>query len=196
MVRYLAILLFFIGVLFFLAGQWMVFEIYTNTKLSKMNQNIASLLASIPAGKDFVSIPNSEENFFLIKTGENRVISTSKTPPTGDYLFTNLNTDGSQVQVYTKKIGIVEYFNLMLERPFVFGVSLSGLILLLLSPVLFITGKQEAPVKQDTEFQKDILNRLRALRTALALSGVIPHESIQEAKGIIDNIIKKMEVKK
>lgn len=198
MVKYLAFLIFFVGALIFSVGQWVAFEIYANAKLSKVNQNIASLLAGMPAGEGFINIPNAEENFFSIRTKEGKVISTNRTPPIGleHYVSVNLSAGGSQVQVYTKKVGLIEYLNLLLERPFALGVSISGIILLLLSLVLLLKGQQVAPIKQETDLQKDILNRLKALRTALAFSGVIPRESIEEAKGIIDNIIKRMEVKR
>ncbi|MEJ7555171.1 MAG: hypothetical protein WKI50_04460, partial [Aquificaceae bacterium] len=99
---------------------------------------------------------------------------------------------GDHVYAYIKRVSFLEYLNVLLERPFALGISLSGLILFLSGLILLFKGYK--PI-EEKELQEDILRKLKALRVSFATSRIIPKESLSEAEKILDDIIKRMEGK-
>ncbi|MDW8434135.1 MAG: hypothetical protein RMK35_04955, partial [Aquificaceae bacterium] len=195
--------LFLIGVLLFLFGQWIAFDIYANTKLSKINQNVVSLLQGLHAGESLIKLPAQEENIFFLRTQDGKQVTTSNTLlpiSPQDYSSANRMGAGYQFYVYTKRFSLGDYLSVLFERPFVMGISLSGLVLLLSGIYMFtkegvkVVSPQQTQSSAKTQ-EKEILKRLKALRASFALSGVIPQESMREAKTLLEDTIKKMEGK-
>ncbi|MFN3976116.1 MAG: hypothetical protein ACK4LT_03535, partial [Aquificaceae bacterium] len=87
-----------------------------------------------------------------------------------------------------------DYLNILIDKPLTLGVSLSGLILFLFGILLILrnmgVGKVEKVVSTPDE---SLIKRLKALRVSLAMGELIPRESLQEAKSIVEDIIKRME---
>ncbi|MEN3029161.1 MAG: hypothetical protein ABDH29_08160 [Aquificaceae bacterium] len=196
MLRYIGFFLLLIGALLFFAGQWTAFEIYANGKLSRINQNLANFLAGATSAEGIVKIPYPEENLFLTKSEEGKAITTLKSPslPGAENY---LSASQGQVSVYTKSVSLSEYLNTLLEKPFTLGISISGLFLFLTALLVLLKGQKSStlPERKVSLREEDLLVKLKAVRTALALGGVIPRESLEEAKGIIEDIIKRMEGK-
>ncbi|MFN7066077.1 MAG: hypothetical protein ACK4OF_08030, partial [Aquificaceae bacterium] len=73
--------------------------------------------------------------------------------------------------------------------------SLSGLILFIVGLVLMILqAKTSRKLPKETPLQDEkLIKNLKALRTALAMSNIIPKESLEESKRILEDIIKRME---
>ncbi|MCS6998722.1 MAG: hypothetical protein RMH93_03105 [Aquificaceae bacterium] len=196
MLRYIAFLLLIAGTLLLFAGQWIAFEIYANRKLSKINQNLATFLAGATSAESALKIPYPEESLFLIRKEEGGFITTGRGPLSLDG-ENYLSAAQGRVSVYTKSISLGEYLNALLEKPLALGISISGLVLFLTALAFLLRGQGLPPSSgQKVSLQeKELLVKLKAVRTALALGGVIPKESLEEAKGIIEDIIKRMEGK-
>ncbi|MCS7307981.1 MAG: hypothetical protein NZ526_05465 [Aquificaceae bacterium] len=192
-----------VGVLLLLSGQWIAFDIYANTKLSKINQNVVSLLQGLHAGESLIKLPAQEENIFLIRTQDGKQVTTSNTLlpiSLQDYSSANRMGAGYQFYVYTKRFSLGDYLGVLFERPFIMGISLSGLVLLLSGIYIFTKEDVKVVALQQTQSsakmqEEEILKRLKLLRASFALSGVIPQESMREAKTLLEDTIKKMEGK-
>lgn len=187
----LAFSLLLFGALIFFAGQWIAFEIYANIKMVRVGENMAQFVHGLNSGKTLISIDKMDENVFILRTSTGRVVTTSNAiGPLNpeDFISAVYKKGRDEAYVYIKRVSFSEYLNILLERPLTLGISLSGIILFIFG--LFLILK--------TEFkpQEDLIKKLKALRTTFATSEIIPKESLSEAKGILDDIIKRMEDKK
>lgn len=192
-----SILLLVLGVVLFFIGQWMAFEIYVNGKLKRVSQNVAQFTYGVYSGQSLIKIPNPLENIFLIRAKDGKVITTDNAIGplnTDDLTFAEQSKEGNYIYVYTKKMDIDDYLNILIDKPLTLGVSLSGLILFLFGILLILrnmgVGKVEKVVSTPDE---SLIKRLKALRVSLAMGELIPRESLQEAKSIVEDIIKRME---
>ena len=197
------IILLLLGFFLFSMGQWIAFEIYAIKKLKRINENIANFVCGFYVGESLVKIPNPSENIFLLSTKEGRIITTDNTltKPLNTENFTSAeySKNGVRAHVYTKGLTIKEYIATFVEYPSIFGVSLSGLVLFFTGLILlFKIDREKAFVKlehEDDKRDEELVKSLKALRVSLAFGEIIPRESLQEAKKVLEGIIKKMEGK-
>lgn len=200
MYRLMNIFLLILGLILFFVGQWLAFEVYVNDKIKDISQNMAKFAYSLYNGESLISIPKASENIFLIRTQDGKVITTSNAVgplSVNGFTFGEYSQKGMYVYVYSKKIAFGDYLNLLFDKPLALGISLSGLILSLIGLALALRGVSSPKVEQQAPIQDEsIINSLKALRTSLAMGWLIPRESLEEAKKIVEDIIKKMEGKK
>lgn len=194
-----ALVLMVVGAILFFVGQWVAFEIYANMKLSRISHNMAQFINHLYSGGTLIRINKTDENVFILRTATGKVITTDNAigPLKMDAFITaSYTNDGNQAYVYTKKVTLSEYLNLFIEKPFALGVSLSGIVLFIFGLTFFMKkAKTIEKIKEESIPQEELIKRLKALRVAFAMSGVIPKESLSEAKKIVDDIIKRMEGK-
>ncbi|MEJ5339538.1 MAG: hypothetical protein ACK42C_02770 [Aquificaceae bacterium] len=201
--RAFAPILMVLGVILFLAGQWIAFEIYANTKLSRVSHNMAQFIHHLYSGDTLIKLNRADENVFILRTATGRVITTDNAIgplKADDFIAASYNRDGNLAYTYTKRVSLSEYLNTFTEKPFALGISLSGAIVFLSGLTLLIrevrgTEQRERKTRGGSMLQEELTRRLKALRVAFAMSGVIPGESLSEAKKILDDIIKRMEGK-
>jgi hypothetical protein len=110
----------------------------------------------------------------------------------------------SEVYIYTRKYNFGEYIEEMLKNPTSLGIALAGLILSAIGIVYMLIPQAQQKSTEvkivekivEKTYPPDLERKLKALRLAIATHGVIPKESIEEAKRILDNILKEMEGRK
>ncbi|MEJ7553503.1 MAG: hypothetical protein WKI48_02025 [Aquificaceae bacterium] len=193
-------LLMVLGALIFFAGQWVAFEIYANTKLLRIGENLSQFVHGLYSGDTLIKLNKGDESMFILRTAGGKVITTNNAIgplKVEDFISASYSKGGDHVYAYIKRVSFSEYLNVLLERPFALGISLSGLILFLSGLILLFKGYKPIEGKESSKtlLQEDILRRLKALRVSFAMSGIIPKESLSEARKILDDIIKKMEGK-
>ncbi len=195
MVKIISPLLMVLGVFISLAGQWVAFEIYANTKLLRIGENLSQFVHGLYSGDTLIKLNNGDESIFILRTAGGKVITTNNAIgplKVEDFISASYSKGGDHVYAYIKRVSFLEYLNVLLERPFALGISLSGLILFLSGLILLFKGYK--PI-EEKELQEDILRKLKALRVSFATSRIIPKESLSEAEKILDDIIKRMEGK-
>ncbi|MEJ7621357.1 MAG: hypothetical protein WKI49_02415 [Aquificaceae bacterium] len=195
MVKIISPLLMVLGVFISLAGQWVAFEIYANTKLLRIGENLSQFVHGLYSGDTLIKLNNGDESIFILRTAGGKVITTNNAIgplKVEDFISASYSKGGDHVYAYIKRVSFSEYLNVLLERPFALGISLSGLILFLSGLILLFKGYK--PI-EEKELQEDILRKLKALRVSFATSRIIPKESLSEAEKILDDIIKRMEGK-
>ncbi len=198
--KVLSPLLMVLGALIFLAGQWIAFEIYANTKLSRIGENLSQFVHGLYSGDTLIKLNNGDESIFILRTAGGKVITTNNAIDplkVEDFISTSYSKGGDHAYAYIKRVSFSDYLNVFIERPFALGVSISGLILFLSGIVLLLKRDVGIEGKERSEFltREELARRLKALKVAFAMSGVIPRESLSEAKKILDDIIKRMEGK-
>ncbi len=198
--KVLSPLLMVLGALIFLAGQWIAFEIYANTKLSRIGENLSQFVHGLYSGDTLIKLNKGDESIFILRTAGGKVITTNNAIgplKVEDFISTSYSKGGDHAYAYIKRVSFSDYLNVFIERPFALGVSISGLILFLSGIVLLLKRDVGIEGKERSEFltREELARRLKALKVAFAMSRVIPKESLSEAKKILDDIIKRMEGK-
>jgi hypothetical protein len=193
-----------LGLLLFGWGIYTSFEIYAIKKQEKINVNFAGFILSVCENKELKNIEYPDQGFFIFKTAEGRVFTYGQVfqnPTINMYLsYHKASPTKVEVYIYTRKYNFGEYIEELLKNPTSFGIALAGLILFAIGIVymLILQAQQKSTEGKIVEktYPQGLERKLKALRLAIATHGIIPKESIEEAKRILDNILKEMEVRK
>jgi len=189
MKRGLGVVLCLLGALISLFGSITSFELYAKNRQEKINANIVKFMLDTQKGLPSVKLPYPEYSMIILKRSDGKIISTSNITSIFDERFyvshTQKDREGNEVYLYVKNSNLGEYLYFFLENPLSFGVLLSGLFLVLLGIFLVYTQKSFS------DAYMGFIKELKAVRLFLATSKVIPEESIEKAKAVIDNILKK-----
>jgi len=192
------------GLLLFGFGIYTSFEIYAIKKQEKINANFASFILSVYEGKELKSIDYPDQGFFIFKPAEGRIYTYGQVfqNPTDANMYLSyhkISPSKSEVYIYTRKYNFGEYIEEMLKNPTSLGIALAGLILSAIGVYKLILQAQQKSTEvkiAEKTYPKDLEGKLKALRLAIATHEVIPKESIEEAKRILDDIFKDMEGRK
>ena len=192
------------GLLLFGFGIYTSFEIYAIKKQEKINANFASFILSVYEGKELKSIDYPDQGFFIFKPAEGRIYTYGQVfqNPTDANMYLSyhkISPSKSEVYIYTRKYNFGEYIEEMLKNPTSLGIALAGLILSAIGVYKLILQAQQKSTEVkivEKNYPQDLEGKLKALRLAIATHEVIPKESIEEAKRILDDIFKDMEGRK
>jgi hypothetical protein len=191
------------GLLLFGLGIYTSFEIYAIKKQEKINANFASFMLSVHEGKELKNIDYPDQSFFIFKSAEGKIFTSQLFQNPTDvnmYLsYHKISPSKSEVYIYTRKYNFVEYIEEMLKNPTSLGIALAGLILSAIGVYILILQAQQKSTEVkivEKTYPQDLEGKLKALRLAIATHEVIPKESIEEAKRILDDIFKNMEGRK
>jgi hypothetical protein len=203
--RFLSLIFVILGLLLFGLGIYTSFEIYAIKKQEKINANFASFMLSVYEDKELKKMDYPDQGFFIFKTAEGKIF-------TYDQVFQNsrnvnmylsyhkVSPSKSEVYIYTRKYNFGEYIEEMLKNPTSLGIALAGLILsaigIVYMPIPQAQHKSTEVKIVEKNYPPDLERKLKAVRLAIATQRVIPKESIEEAKRILDDILKEMEVRK
>jgi len=196
-----------LGFLFFGWGIYTSFEIYAIKKQEKINANFAGFILSVCENKELKNIEYPDQGFFIFKTAEGNVFTYGQVfqNPTDINMYSSyhkVSPTKAEVYIYTRKYNFGEYIEEMLRNPTSFGIALVGLILFAMGiGIVYMliprTQQKSTEVKiAKKTYPPDLERKLKALRLAIATHGIIPKESIEEIKRILDNILKEMEERK
>ncbi len=191
------------GVLLLLFGFYTSLELYLRDKLSKDFQDLGLFIASIKQDQVEVNLENASQILVFLRTPEGKVYVTRNadfpTDPSLYYSFFSKYMNGYHFVTYLRSLSVSEFLRFTFKNPKSLGIPFSGFILLLLgmymslaSPVIPTEEVHEIkPVRvEKVEREEELMKHLKALRLALATSRIIPEESVQIAKDLIDNILK------
>ena len=196
-----------LGFLFFGWGIYSSFEIYTIKRQEKINANFAGFILSVCENKELKNIEYPDQEFFIFKTAKGKMFTYGQAlqNPTDINMYLSyhkVSPTKAEVYIYTRKYNFGEYIEEMLRNPTSFGIALVGLILFAMGiGIVYMliprTQQKSTEVKiAKKTYPPDLERKLKALRLAIATHGIIPKESIEEAKKILDDILKEMEGRK
>jgi len=194
-----------LGFLLFGLGIYTSFEIYAIKKQEKINANFASFILFVYEGKELKNIEYPDQGFFIFKPSEEKIFTYGQVfqNPTDINMYSSyhkISPTKAEVYIYTRKYNFGEYIEELLKNPTSFGIALAGLILSAIGIVYMLIPQAqhkstEGKVVEKT-YPQGLERKLKALRLAIATYGIIPKESIEEAKRILDDILKEMEGRK
>lgn len=205
MKRFLSLIFVILGFLLFGLGIYTSFEIYAIKKQEKINANFASFMLSVYEGKELKKMDYPDQGFFIFKPAEGKIYTYGQVfqNPTDINMYSSyhkISSSKSEVYIYTRKYNFGEYIEEMLKNPTSLGIALAGLILSAIGIVYMLIPQAqqkntEVKIVEKT-YPQGLEEKLKALRLVIATHRIIPKESIEEAKRILDNIFKEMEVRK
>lgn len=205
MKRFLPLIFILLGFLLFGLGIYTSFEIYAIKKQEKINVNFASFMLSVYEGKELKNIDYPDQGFFIFKLAEGKIYTYGQAfqNPTDFNMYLSyykISPSKSEVYIYTRKYNFGEYIEEMLKNPTSLGIALAGLILSAIGIVYMLIPEAQQKSTEvkivEKTYPPDLESKLKALRLVIATHRIIPKESIEEAKRILDNIFKEMEVRK
>jgi hypothetical protein len=194
-----------LGLLLFGWGIYTSFEIYAIKKQEKINANFAGFIFSVCENKELKNIEYPDQGFFIFKTAEGKVFTYGQVfqNPTDINMYSSyykILPSKTEVYIYTRKYNFGEYIEELLKNPTSFGIALAGLILLAMGIVyMLIPQAQHKSIEEkivEKTYPQGLERKLKALRLAIATHEIIPKESIEEAKRILDDILKEKEGRK
>ena len=205
MKRFLSLIFVISGLLLFGLGIYTSFEIYAIKKQEKINANFASFMLSVYEGKELKKMDYPDQGFFIFKPAEGKIYTYGQVfqNPTDVNMYLSyhkISPSNAEVYIYTRRYNFGEYTEEMLKNPTSLGIALAGLILFAIGIVymLILQAQQKGTEVKIVEktYPQNLEGKLKALRLAIATHDVIPKESIEEAKRILDDIFKDMEGRK
>ncbi len=194
-----------LGLLLFGWGIYTSFEIYAIKKQEKINANFAGFILSVSENKELKNIEYPDQGFFIFKTAEGRVFTYGQVfqNPTDINMYSSyhkVSPTRAEVYIYTRKYNFGEYVEELLKNPTSFGIALAGLILFAIGIVYMLIPQAQQKSTEvkivEKTYPQGLERKLKALRLAIATHAIIPKESIEEAKRILDDILKEMEGRK
>ncbi|WP_333784090.1 hypothetical protein [Thermocrinis sp.] len=195
-----------LGFILFGWGIYASFEIYSTKKQEKMNANFATFFLSTLKNEKIKKLDYPDQGFFIFKSSEGKVSVTDEIlliPMDGSAYISYSKKDPSntEVYIYVKKYSFTEYVEELMKNPTILGIALSGIIFFLIGVFYMLLQKpfyqaKEVMSQKGKELPSNLENKLKALRLALATHKIIPQESSNEAKKILDDILKEMEGRK
>jgi hypothetical protein len=194
-----------LGLLLFGLGIYTSFEIYAIKKQEKINTNFAIFMLSVCENKELKNIGYPNQVFFIFKTTEGQVFTYGQAfqNPTDINMYSSyhkVSPTRAEVYIYTRKYNFGEYIEEMIKNPTSLGIALAGLVLFAMGIVYMLILQTQQKNTEGKVVGKTYLQgleeKLKALRLVIATHRILPKESIEEAKRILDNILKEMEVRK
>lgn len=181
-----------LGIFLILLGCIGSFELYIKARQEKINKNVASFILDLYSSNATLRSVYPEYSAIILKTQSGKVITTDNILKFFDenMYSSEIYRDkkGNEVYLYTKKPTVGEYAYFFIENPSAFGMLISGVLICVLGIFLLYTTEEKQVVKTTDD---KLVNYIKALRITLSTSKIIPEESIEKAKGILDDILKK-----
>jgi len=202
---FLSLIFMILGFLLFGLGIYTSFEIYAIKKQEKINANFASFMLSVYEGKELKNIDYPDQGFFIFKPAEGKISIYGQAfqNPMDISMYSSyhkISPSKAEIYIYTRKYNFGEYTEELLKNPTHFGIALAGLILFAIGIVYMLIPQAQQKSTEvkivEKTYPLGLERKLKAVRLAIATHRIIPRESIEEAKRILDNIFKEMEGRK
>jgi len=195
-----------LGFILFGWGIYASLEIYATRKQEKINANFATFFLSTLKNEKIKKLDYPDQGFFIFKSSEGKISVTGEIllipMDGGAYIsYSKKDPSNTEVYIYVKKYSFAEYVAELMKNPTILGIALSGIILFLIGVFYMLLQKTFYQAKEVTsqkrkEYPLNLEKKLKALRLTLATHKIIPQESSNEAKKILDDILKEMEGRK
>ncbi len=176
--------------LFVIASLYISFTAYLKDRDRKILTNLSTFFLQAREGKSKVSLPFPDTTILVYakRTGEKFVSSNALSSiDRAKYDLVQINLGKDKVYAYVKKIDPLDYLNFVGQNHLYTGLIVASVLLYL--SIFYFTVK-EFELAQSGGITEELMNRLKALRLTLATFKVIPEESVDEMKRVVDSILR------
>ncbi len=181
---------------FVLTSLYISFTDYLYQRDSKIVGNVVHFMDKMRKGEGSVKLPYPEASIIIFsdKRGNKVVSENVKNPGERSRLFKlNFPVEDGSLYLYVKKVDLKDYFLFVSQNPFYTGLLVASLLLYI---TIFYFTLRELQTPQRATLTEELINKLKALRLTLATLKIIPEESVDELKRIVDSIVLREKVKR
>jgi len=201
MKKLIFLLLWIFLLIFSLSSFYVSYSAFNEERTQKIAINLGAFLLAIPENK-IVILPHPELTIIKVQKNGQIFMSANAVKPFDPKLYSGFkrNFDGTKVEVYVKKATLDDFFMFLATNP-VFGGLLAFVFVIYISFFYFTVNElREVKVikkaeKEPSFDKKEVLNSLKALKVLLHTEKILKEESVEKAKSILDETIKKLENK-
>lgn len=183
-------LIFFLWI-FLLAFVLVSFYLSLNAYLKERDRRITTNITAFFLGMKgrMVNLPFQESAMLVYSkgSGEKFMSSNVLSNPWQEYDLIQVRVGNDELIAYVKKVSIVDYVSFLLQNYLYAGLMLASLLLYL--SVFYFTIK-ELELSGGGGITEELVNKLKALRLTLATFKIIPEESVEEMRRLVDSILK------
>jgi len=174
---------------FVISSLYISFTDYLYTRDSKILTNTLAFFMKMKEGQQRIDIPYPEETVIMLQQRPaGKFLSTNVGEPVDRSKYTQitLRIENSVAYMYIRKIDLMGYFLFISNRPLYIGLLTASLLLYL--SIFYFTIKEFQLTQRET-LTEELMARIKALRLTLATLKLIPEESAEEMKKIVDAIL-------
>ncbi len=174
---------------FVIASLYISFTDYLYTRDMKILSNITTFLSGVQEEKKRVPIPFPEETVIMLSRKPTGKFVTSNVGAPIDrqkYTQMTLNIEEGVLYLYVRKVDLMGYLIFISDKPLYIGLLTASLLLYL--SIFYFTLKEFQVTRRET-LTEELISRIKALRLTLATLKLIPEESAEEMKRIVDAIL-------
>lgn len=175
----------FCAIFFILGSFYIASDYYYYQKEERISKDVSMALYSIKSGSNQIVLPYGDDMVVLVKT-PNRVIKSTNliNHPIDQNLFhgTTQKIGNDNIIVGIKISSFGDIMTTLITTPVALGMFLIGLAI----ATWIVWSLRKTFVDY---LDEELIERLKALRLTIATAKIIPEESSEEAKRIIDLIL-------
>ncbi len=174
---------------FVIASLYLSFTDYMYTRDNRILSNTLTFFMKMKEDQRKIDIPHPEETVIVVQHRlRGKFVSTNVGEPIERSKYTQLTikVEDSVAYMYIRKIDLMGYFIFISKRPMYIGLITASLLLYL--SIFYFTIKEFQLTHRET-LTEELLSRIKALRLTLATLKLIPEESAEEMKKIVDSIL-------
>ena len=175
---------------FVLSSIYISFTAYLYDRDAKILANVSSFFLGVKGGVDRVSIPYPQYTVIMYaKEPSGKFVSSNVGSPIDrdKYVHVVMPVKDGTVYMYVRKVQLLEYLTFVGQHNLYTGLLVASVLLYF--SIFYFTLK-EFELAERGGLTEELLNRLKALRLTMATLKIIPEESIDEMKKLVDNILK------
>jgi hypothetical protein len=176
--------------IFVLSSIYISFTAYLYERDTKMLSNISSFFFGVREGRTKVDIPYPEYTIIMYaKRQTGKFVSSNVASPMDrdKYVQITMPVGDGTLYLYVRKVDLVEYLSFVGSNNLYTGLLVASVLLYF--SIFYFTLK-EFELAERGGLTEELVNRLKALRLTMATFKIIPEESIEEMKKLVDSILK------
>jgi len=177
-------------IMFIIASLYISFSAYLHERDRKTMTNVSVFIMGVSRGQKEVKLPYPEQTIFVYtKRPIGKFVSTNAVSGIDreEFDLFSLTVGKDTVHVYVKKVSLSGFLAYVSRSPLHIGLLVASFLLYV---SMFYFTVKEFEITRGEGITEDLMNRLKALRLTLATFKVIPEESVEEMKRVVDGILK------
>ncbi len=176
--------------IFVLASVYISFSAYLAERDRRVFANVSTFFISVSEGKERIELPYPEDTVLvLLRKPDKRFLSKNilSDIDRDEYVFLKVSVGKDSAYMYVKRISLTDYLHFVFREPIYTGLLVASLLLYI--SVFYFTIR-EFELTQGSGVTEELTKRLKALRLMLATFKIIPEESVDEMKKVVDSILR------
>lgn len=175
---------------FVLSSIYISFTAYLYDRDTKILANVSSFFIGVREGIEKVDIPYPKHTIIMYaKEPSGKFVSSNVASPIERKMYVHISMPLQEgtLYMYVRKVDLLEYLAFVGQNNLYTGLLVASVLLYF---SIFYFTLREFELAEKGGITEELLNRLKALRLTMATLKVIPEESVDEMKKLVDNILR------